>query len=69
MPLSSENEFLINIIQVDDFKDSIVFEPLPLASLPPEPAITDEEFEKEIDLMMLDSNSMAADTSSSHDIV
>ncbi|XP_026410883.1 uncharacterized protein LOC113306121 [Papaver somniferum] len=31
---------------------------MPLASLPPEPVITDEEFERDVDLMMMDDDSM-----------
>ncbi|RZC56459.1 hypothetical protein C5167_015303 [Papaver somniferum] len=51
------------------FGDVIVLEPVSLASLPPEHVITDEEFEKEIDLMMMDSGSMDVEPSSAHDLV
>lgn len=46
-----------------------MLEPVPLATLPPEPVVTDEEFEKEIDLMMMDSDTMEADPSLVHDLV
>lgn len=62
MKASSDNA------QNDDFKDAIILEPVPLDTLPPEPIVTDEEFEKEIDLMMLDSSSMDAETSEAHDL-
>ncbi|KAI3846000.1 hypothetical protein MKX03_009528, partial [Papaver bracteatum] len=49
--------------------DNIILEPMPIASLPPEPVISNEEFDKEIDLMMLDSDPMAVETSHARDLV
>ncbi|KAI3881781.1 hypothetical protein MKX03_001021, partial [Papaver bracteatum] len=69
MHLRSENEFWSNTDQNNEFKDAIVLEPVPLAFLSPKPVIPDEEFEKEIDLMMMDYGSMDAEPSSSHDLV
>ncbi|XP_026390311.1 uncharacterized protein LOC113285751 isoform X2 [Papaver somniferum] len=67
IPPSFEHELLSVPSQTEDFKDAIILEPLPLASLPPEPVITDEEFEREVDLMMMDDDSMAEDPSTAHD--
>lgn len=56
-------------ILMPSFGDVIVLEPVSLASLPPEHVITDEEFEKEIDLTMMDSGSMDVESYSAHDLV
>ncbi|KAI3867973.1 hypothetical protein MKX03_035189, partial [Papaver bracteatum] len=69
MHSSLDNGFSSNVDQNDEFKDAIVLEHLLLASLPPEPVITDEEFKNKIDLMMMDSDSMDVGPSSDHDIV
>lgn len=64
-----DNGFAFNADHNEDIKDGLVLEPVPLATLPPEPVVTDEEFEKEIDLMMMDSDTMEADPSLVHDLV
>ncbi|XP_026384902.1 uncharacterized protein LOC113280499 [Papaver somniferum] len=69
MPCNSENVILGNIVPNDEFKDNLILEPMPISMLPLEPVVTEEEFEKEIDLMMLDSDSMALETSTAHDLV
>lgn len=66
--LSSGNDIMNDCDHNDEFLDNVILEPMPLAALPPEPVISNEEFEKEIDLMMLDSDLMAADTSPAHDL-
>ncbi|KAI3862068.1 hypothetical protein MKX03_001511, partial [Papaver bracteatum] len=55
--------------QNDEFRDTITLEPMPLSTLPPELVITNEEFEKEVDLMMMDHDSMTAEPSLAHDLV
>ncbi|XP_026459111.1 uncharacterized protein LOC113359741 [Papaver somniferum] len=47
----------------------MILEPMPLSMLPSEPDITDEEFEKEVDLMMMDSYPMEAVPLDAHDLV
>ncbi|KAI3862645.1 hypothetical protein MKW92_031240, partial [Papaver armeniacum] len=56
---------------VEDFLDkAVVLEPTPIATLPPEPVVTDEDFDKEVNLMMVDTfDSMDAEPSSAHDLV
>ncbi|XP_026457627.1 uncharacterized protein LOC113358311 isoform X2 [Papaver somniferum] len=66
MPYSFDQDLSVPP-QNDEFKDAILLDHMPLAFLPPEPVITDEEFEKEVDLMMMDDGSMAEDTSMAHD--
>ncbi|XP_026445212.1 uncharacterized protein LOC113345752 [Papaver somniferum] len=53
----------------EELKDGIILEPMPLAFLPPEPVITDEDFEKEVDLMMLDQDTMTDAPDMAHDPV
>ncbi|KAI3894319.1 hypothetical protein MKX03_029321, partial [Papaver bracteatum] len=69
MPHSFEQELESAPSQSEVFNDTIILEPLPLASLPPEPVITDEKFEREVDLMMMDYDSMAENPSAAHDMV
>lgn len=51
-----------------DLKEVLVLEPMSLSMLPQEPVVTDEEFDKEIDLMMMDPSSMDAEPSSAHNL-
>ncbi|XP_026435978.1 uncharacterized protein LOC113333788 [Papaver somniferum] len=69
MSFNPINDLMNDIDHNDESLDNVILEPIPLASLTPEPVITDEEFEKEIDLMMLDSDPLAAETSHSHDLL
>ncbi|KAI3872678.1 hypothetical protein MKX03_004253, partial [Papaver bracteatum] len=56
---------------VEDFIDkAIILEPTPISTLPPKPLLTDEDFEREVSLMMVDTmDSMDAEPSSAHDLV
>ncbi|KAI3915769.1 hypothetical protein MKW92_023132, partial [Papaver armeniacum] len=71
MHSSQDNGFIFNADQNEEFKNELVLEPVPvpLASLPPEPVVMDEEFEKDIDLMMMDTVSMVAEPPVAHDHV
>lgn len=69
MNANSESDFVSNSDQNSEFKDAIILEPMSLASHPPEPVVTDEEFDKEINLIMMDFGSMDAEPSSAHDLV
>lgn len=67
IPHSIDQVFMREPSQNEEFKEPIMLEPMPLATLPPEQIITDEEFEREVDLMMMDGDSMAVDISMTHD--
>lgn len=65
----SENVGLENSSIGDCIDKAVVLEPTPLAVLPPEPLISKEELENEVNLMMVDSmDSMDADPPSTHDL-
>ncbi|XP_026384062.1 uncharacterized protein LOC113279597 [Papaver somniferum] len=66
MPSSSDVEISHCADHKEVFSEPLILEPLPLSMLPPEPEITDEEFEKEVDLMMMDTDSMYAEPSDAH---
>ncbi|XP_026452841.1 uncharacterized protein LOC113353462 [Papaver somniferum] len=54
---------------IEIFSDRDVLEPTSIATLPPEPIVTDEEFQKEVNLMMMDTvDSMDAEPSLAHDL-
>lgn len=69
MHSSSDNGFATMVEQTELPLEALILEPMPLEMLPPEPEITDEDFEKEVDLMMMDSDSMDAEPSGAHDLV
>ncbi|KAI3862575.1 hypothetical protein MKX03_037679, partial [Papaver bracteatum] len=69
MHANSDIGFAYNDENNEELLEAAILEPIPLTMLPPEPEITDEEFEKEINLMMMDSDSMDAEPSSAHDLV
>ncbi|XP_026398710.1 uncharacterized protein LOC113294531 [Papaver somniferum] len=60
----------MTISNVEDCLDkAVVLEPISLATFPPGFSLTDEDFEKEFNLMMVDSmDSMGAEPSSVHDL-